>query len=161
MHSRIFQVSSSPIRKDERDIPDYFYDNSSDFADYIGDEIEGSDRKDDIKYLSETLSDLFDLDKSGLVLVYKGGMDVFKRQWADAIRKAAEAVVADNVLESTPRYTVRMMCNETHLESSYRFKIEGWTSYAAPMDDLIEWIAYKKFKPGKKLYIGAVIDYHF
>ena len=161
MHSRIFQVSTSPILVDERDTPCCFYENSSDYADYIGDAIEGKERKDDIKSLAETLGDLFDLDKTGRCLVYKGGMDEFKREWAETIRKAAEEVTGDNILESSPRYTVRMICNETHLSCSYRFKIEGWTSYAAPMDDLIEWIAYKKFKPGKKLYIGAVIDYHF
>ena len=52
-------MSSKPIKKYDYAIPDYFYENSSDFADYIGDEQKGDDRKEDIKRLAEVLHDLF------------------------------------------------------------------------------------------------------
>lgn len=163
-HSRIYQVSSKRIAKDDYASPDDFYENSGDFADYIGDRIDDEeDRKEDIRHLAETLSDLFDLSDDGNALVYKGdeAMKKFKQDWADAIRKAAQEITADNVLESSPRWKVRFICNETHLQTSRRVNIEEWNGYAGPMDDLIEWVAYKKFKAGKKIYIGAVIDYHY
>ena len=162
-HSRIFQVSIQPIEVDEYATPDNFYENSGDFADYIGDEVEGDKRKEEIRYLAEELEDLFDLSDDGNALVYKGAdaMRKFKQEWADAIRKAAQEITADNVLESSPRWTVRSICEETHLQTSRRVSIEEWNGYAGPMDDLVEWIAYKKFKAGKKIYIGAVIDYHY
>ena len=163
-HSRIYQISSKRIAKYDYATPDDFYENSGDFADYIGDRIDDKDdRKGDIRRLAETLSDLFDLSDDGNALVYKGdeAMKKFKEQWADAIRKAAQEITADNILELSPRWKVRTICNETHLQTSRRVSIEEWNGYAGPMDDLIEWVAYKKFKAGKKIYIGAVIDYHY
>lgn len=163
-HSRIYQVSSKRIAKYDYATPDDFYENSGDFADYIGDRIDDKDdRKEDIRHLAETLSDLFDLSDDGNALVYKGdeATKKFKQDWADAIRKAAQEITADNILELSPRWKVRTICNETHLMTSRRVNIEEWNGYAGPMDDLIEWVAYKKFKAGKKIYIGAVIDYHY
>ena len=163
-HSRIYQISSKRIAKYDYATPDDFYENSGDFADYIGDRIDDKDdRKGDIRHLAEELGDLFDLSDDGNALVYKGdeAMKKFKEQWADAIRKAAQEITADNILELSPRWKVRTICNETHLMTSRRVSIEEWNGYAGPMDDLIEWVAYKKFKAGKKIYIGAVIDYHY
>ncbi len=160
MHSSIYQVSIQPIEVDDYAKPDYFYDNSNDFADYIGEEWTGDNRKEDIKWLAHTLSDLFDLDETGEILVYKGGMDVFKEKWTAAIHKAAEEVTDDNVLESMPRWYAKNVCEKTHLYSDYRFSIENWNDYPNPLDELIEYVA-DKMKPGDKLYIGAVIDFHF
>ena len=162
-HSRIYQLSSHPIKKEDYEIPDSFYENSSDFADYIGDEQTGDNRKEDIEYLADRLSGLFSLDEKADALVYKGGkaMQKFKEAWADAIRNAANEITADNVLESSLRWKVRSICRETHLQTPLRVKIEEWNGWAGPMSDLIEWTAYKNFKKGKKIYVGSVIDYHY
>lgn len=163
-HSRIYQISSKRIAKDDYASPSDFYDNSSDFADYIGDEIEDEDdRKEDIGQMADTLSDLFDLSDDGTALVYKGAeaMKKFKQEWADAIRQAAQEITADNVLVSHPRWKLRSICEETHLRSSCRVSIEEWNTHASPMDELIEWVDYKKFNTGKKIHVGAVIDYHY
>lgn len=163
-HSRIYQISSKRIAKGDYASPSNFYENSSDFADYIGDEIEDEDdRKEDIRHLADTLSDLFDLSEDGKALVYKGeeAMNAFKQKWADAIRKAAQEITAENVLESSPRWQVRSICEETHLQTSRRVSIEEWNGYAGPMEDLVGWVAFSKFKAGKKIYVGSIIDYHF
>jgi hypothetical protein len=163
-HSRIYQISSKRIAKDDYASPSDFYNNSSDFADYIGDEIyDEDDRKEDIKHLADVLSDLFDLSDDGNALVYKGkeAMKKFQQEWADAIRQAAQEITAENVLESSPRWKIRSISEETHLQTSRRVSIEGWNTCASPMDELIEWVAYRKFKAGKKIYVGAVIDYHY
>lgn len=161
MHSRIFQVSIQPIEVDDYAVSSDFYDNSGDFADRIGDEQEGGDRKNDIGRLADTLKDLFTLDEDGETLTYKGeaAMAAFKQAWADHLREEAAKVTADNILEWQPRYEVRRNCEETHLHTDYRFKIENWEDYAGPCNDLIEYVA-DKMKEGEKLYIGAVIDYH-
>ena len=160
MHSRIFQVSNKPIDKDDYAIPEHFYDCHSDWADYIGETQDDNDRKSDIKALSCLLRDMFDLDESGEALVYKGGIDAFKEEWAAAIREAAKAVTADNVLDWHQHYDVCHACKDTHLNVSYRFSIEGWSTYANAIDELIRFIAYK-LKEGDKLYFGSVIDYHY
>lgn len=88
------------------------------------------------------------------------GMQVFKNEWANAIVRAASAIKPENILEWQPRYDVRRICEDTHLRTSYRFYIWGCNDYAAPCSELIEYIA-DKMKQGDKLYIGAVIDYHY
>lgn len=163
-HSRIYQISSRRIAKGDYASPSDFYDNSSDFADYIGYEIEDEDdRKDDISHLADALSDIFDLSDDGKALVYKGeeALKKFKQEWADVIRQAAQEITADNVLESQPRWILQSICEDTHLRSSRRVSIEEWNGHAGPMGDLIEWVASSKFKAGKKIYVGAVIDYHY
>ena len=140
-----------------------FYDNSSDFADYIGDEIDGSDRRENIGYLADTLSDIFDFDKRSCVLVYKGeeAMKNFKVEWVAAIREKAEVLTADNILDWHKRYQLEKLCCKTHLDICYRFCIVDWCGgVAEPMEDLIGFVA-QKMKKGDKLYVGAVIDYHF
>lgn len=140
-----------------------FYDNSSDFADYIGDELDGSERREDIGYLADVLSDIFDFDKRSRVLVYKGekAMKKFKGEWAAAIREKAEVLTADNILDWMARYQVEKLCRKTHLDISYRFSIVDWAEGVdEPMEDLICFVA-QKMKKGDKLYVGAVIDYHF
>lgn len=161
-HSRIFQVSIQPIEVDGYATSSDFYENSGDFADYIGDEQEGDDRKEDIGDLADTLRDLFTLDEDGETLTYKGetAMAAFKQAWADRLREEAAKVTAENILEWMPRYDVRRTCEETHLRTSYRFYIDGWNDCADSCDDLIEYVA-DKMKEGDKLYIGAVIDYHY
>ena len=118
-HSKIYQISSKPIAEDEYASPSDFYENSGDFADYIGDEMKGDDRRECIESL------------------------------------------ADTVLQHTPRYTVKAMCDETCLDTAKRFAIKGWCEYASPADELIEYVAGMKMRKGRKLYIGAVIDYHY
>lgn len=163
MHSRIFQVSIQPIEVDDYAVSSDFYDNSGDFADYIGDEKEGNDRKEDIGNLADTLKDLFTLDEDGETLTYKGetAMEAFKQAWADHLREEAAKVTADNILDWYSRYGVCAICEETHLYTNYRFKIENWNGdFADAASELISYVA-AKMKEGDKLYIGAVIDYHF
>ena len=162
-HSRIYQIAKHPIGRDKYSESGDFYDNGHDFADYIGDEREGDDRKEDIEALADTVSDLFTLDKEHDALVYRGedAMMAFRKAWADAIHKQAAEITADNVLDGTLRYHVRATCNETHLRTPRRVCIEDWNGYAGPMDDLVEYTAYEKLKAGDRLYIGAVIDYHY
>lgn len=162
-YSRIYQIAKHPIDVDDYATSGDFYDNSHDFADYIGDEQKGDDRKEDIESLAQVVSDLFTLDKEHDALVYRGddAMRAFRKAWADALHKAAAAITADNVLDYMGRWEVKALCDDTHLRTSYRVCIEDWAGYAGPMDDLVEFIAYEKLKAGDRLYIGAVIDYHY
>ena len=161
--SRIFQVSIQPIAVDDFAQSSDFYENSGDFADYIGDEQEGDERKEDVKHLAHTLRYLFTLDEGGDTLTYRGekAMEAFKERWATAIGDAAGKVTAANILDWQLRYDVKRVCEEAALYTSYRFKIEDWNGdYADTPAELISYVA-SKMKEGDKLYIGAVIDYHY
>ncbi len=160
MHSSIFQVGIQPIEVDDYVSQENFYDSFDDFADYIGEEWTDDNRKDEIRWLAGTLSELFDLDETGEALVYKGGMEAFKEQWAAAIREAAQEVTGDNILELMPRWKTRAACKKTHLCCDYRFSIQDCSSYPDSLDGLIGYVN-GKMKPGDKLYVGAVIDFHY
>lgn len=160
MHSKIFQISKSPIDKEDYASPCYYYDNSDEFADYIGDEEEGEFREDCIKYLAKWLSDLFSYD--GKAFVYKGkdALQEFKRKWAEAIKDLASGLTADNILSDGNINKLKALARETHLDTSFRFDIEEWNGWAGPMHDLIDYAEYN-LKSGDRIYIGAVIDYHY
>lgn len=160
-HSRIFQLGLKPIKKEDYASSEQFYDNSHDFADYIGDEVEGAERKEDIGRLADTLKDIFTLDAKNDALVYKGesAMSAFKAEWAAGIAKAASVINGRNVVESHHRHEVEKVCDCTHLNTGFRFKIEGWSDYAGTAAELVSYVA-SEMKHGAKLYVAAVIDYH-
>ena len=160
MHGRIFQISTKPINKEDFYTNDYFYDNSSDFADYIGNEIEDEERERDIKVFADLISDVFTL-KGKDVLVFKGtdALNGFLKVWVDKIKGAALDLDTNNILRLSTLYNIRSLTENTHLASYYRVALED-DGYASPLAALFINMA-ESLKEGDCLYIGAVIDYHF
>lgn len=162
MHSCIFQVGTKPIPEYNFCQPEDFYENSSDFADYIGEKYTGEERADCIKELAKELEEIFTFDEKELSFTKKekAAFDKFLEKWVKAIKDSAVKIDKSSVLRSTNRYEVESACNETHLMSCFRFVIEYYSvGYAAPMSELIQYVS--DMRKGRKIYIGAVIDYHF
>lgn len=157
MHSKIFQIGLMPIKEDEFVSPSGFYENSSDFADYIGEEFCGKDRLESIEYLAESLSELLDYKGDG-ILVYKG-MGTFLTEWVNAIQDKADSLLTDNILQDVNLYRIKHLTDRTHKDLNYRFYLDEWNGWAGPASDLIEFL--NTLKEGTLLYVGAVIDYHF
>lgn len=160
MHSNIYQVSIQPIEVDDYSMSGDYYDNSDDFADYVGDELDEDEREDAIRHLASTLRDIFDLDEKDMTLVYNGKIKEFKEKWAAAIHDAESAINADNVLAAELRYKLEKLCNKTHLDTDYRFDNVDYCE-GLP-DDPASLIAFvsQSMKKGDKLYIGQIVDYH-
>lgn len=158
MHSKIFQMGLKPISEDNYVQPDYFYEGMECFADYIGDEMTGNDRKECIEWLAEELGSLFDLNKEEDVLVFKG-MGTFVTEWNNAIKNAANDL-QDGVLCRRILNEINYLEECTHLHCDYRFFIEGWSWGSFPARNFIEYVN-DELKPGDKLYIGNVIDFHY
>lgn len=156
MHSRIYQIGLKPFDPEDYATPEWFYDNSSDFADYIGDEITGEARLQNIKCLQDEFKEIFDLE--GETLVFKGLGDFIQR-WNEYIKSLTKQL-EDNKYNHFLMYEIGSATKETHLETSFRFYIEDWNGYPAAAEDLIDFL-YNQVNSGDKLYIGAVIDYHF
>lgn len=156
MHSNIFQLSNKPISEENILGSGYFYDNSSDFADYIGDEYEGEDRAVKIRWLAEEFPEIFDID--GEVLIYKG-LGNFLKEWAEKIQEIANGLTEGNILKGMNLYRMKSITERTHHSINSRFFIEDWNGYAGDCADLISWLA--TLDVGTRIYVGAVIDYHF
>ena len=162
MHSKIFQISNKPIDKDDYQDPETYYDNSGDFADYIGDEITGEEREEAIGYLADLLKDVFTHEGGG-VFCYEGkeAMQAFKQAWADELRRQAGLLTPENLFKSQRLYNIRKITEETHLGTSYRVDIKDWTGdISYPFGELFEY-ANSQIKAGDRIYVGAIIDYHY
>lgn len=162
MHSNIYQISSSPISEDEYASPSYYEDNSNDFADYIGDEYEGDEREEKIENFGSLISDVFTKKDVG-VFEYKGAeaLRKFKQAWLDELKRQTAALTPDNLLKENNLFRIGELTKETHLNASSRVDIEDWGGGVAyPLGDLFEW-AENKLKKGDRIYVGAVIDYHW
>lgn len=160
-HSKIFQISDKPITPDEYSSPADFYEDSNDFADYIGEEEDDEDRNKCIGYLADLIKDVFTYLGDG-VFAYKGeeALRKFKQEWLAEIQRLTDKLTTDNMQKEQNLYRLSVATERTHLDSHYRMKIEPWNSYAAPVSDLFEW-AENCLKEGDHFYVGAVIDYHY
>jgi len=162
MHGKIFQIDTKPISRDEYVSPEEFYDNSSDFADYIGDEVtDRQARKDYVGYLAGDLKGVFKpAGKDCLVYLGKEALRKFLQDWADDIKAKAAELTADNILKQERLYKIRATTKETHRRTDYRVYIDEWNGWAGPFEGIIEWAA-NQLKEGDKIYVGAIIDYHY
>lgn len=156
MHSNIIQISKNPIEKEELVNPIDFYENSSDFADYIGDEKDEEQRQEVIEWMAEDFDGIFSLEGDHLVF---NGLGDFTKRWYDYIRERTSQL-KDGEVDDMKLYKIKTAVERTHLEIYSRFYIENWNGYAAPMEDLVDYLK-NRMKQGDKLYIGAIIDYHF
>ena len=162
MHSKIYQIANKPIDKEDYQSPETYYDNSGDFADYIGNEYEDEDRDEAIEYLADLLKDVFE-HKGGGEFRYKGkeAMEKFMQAWADGIKAMADKLTADNLFKNQRLFNLRCITEETHLGTSYRVDIADWAEGVAyPFGELFEYAA-SQLKKGDCIYVGAVIDYHY
>lgn len=161
MHSKIYQISNKPIDKEDYKSPSTYWDNSGDFADYIGDEYEDEDRDEAIGYLADLLEDVFE-HQGGGEFRYKGeeAMRKFKQAWADELRWQAGLLTPENLFKNQNLYKIRATTKETHLRSSCCVDIAGWAEGVAyPFGELFEYAA-SQLKAGDRIYVGAIIDYH-
>lgn len=162
MHSNIYQISSRPISEDEYASPSRYYDNSDDFADYIGDAYEAEEREDGIENFAGIIKDVFAY-KGGGEFVYKGkeAMRKFKQQWIGELQSKVAALTPDNLFKVQNLFSIKQLTENTHLDVSSRVDIAEWCGGCAyPLGELFEW-ADSQLKKGDRIYVGAVIDYHW
>lgn len=158
MHSNIIQISKNPIDRENWVTPSDFYEDTMHFADYIGDTKGERDRKGVIEWMARDFG-LFDIDGETLVLKGDSEIDKFIHDWNECIRNLASKL-NDKAVDDIALFKVRKATEETHLGVCSRFYIEDWNGYAGTFSELVEYVT-KRMKQGDRLYIGAVIDYHF
>lgn len=162
MHSNIYQISSKPICPDDYASPDMYYDNSSDFADYIGDAYEGEEREECIENFGRIISDVF-TNKGDGVFEYKGkkAMHKFKQAWADELMRKAAELTPDNLFQDMRLFRLGQLTEKTHLGVASRVDINDLADGVAnPHGELYEY-ADSQLKKGDCIYVGAVIDFRY
>lgn len=160
MHSRIFQISTTRVDKDNYLNEDTLQQGDGSFYDYCA-EIDDKERKQNIADLVEYAlpKGIFELTSDDTIR-YNGGVEQWKEEFVANIRKKAEAITTENMLEWGPVYYLKEALKNP-LDTDYHFYLdgEGCQSYAEQSFAFMEFAC--NLEPGTTLYIGGVIDYHF
>lgn len=156
MHAKIFQLDTKPICPDCYIDPDYFTDVFIRGCDYICDAVGNPvDRHIFTEAMVNTLHPIFALEEE--TLVYQG-CNSFMEKWIEAIKEKAIHLNESNFFDETAR--MARIIEETSALSASKFYIEDWNEGAATPYELIQF-CQRKLKPGERLYIGSIIDYHY
>lgn len=127
MHSRIFQISTEPIDKENYLNEDTLQQGDGSFYDYCS-EIDEEDRKEDIANLVNHAlpKGMFELISDD-TMRYNGGIEQWKEEYVANIKKRANALTADNMLEWGSTYYLKQAV-ENPLDVAY---ISIWMAMAA------------------------------
>ena len=152
MHSKIYQISSMKLGRDEYvKAISFDYDEISFFADYVDD----VDR-DEEKGLLEDFDTLFEgiFSRKGRTITLLD-TSAFIEEWRGAIRKCADNI---DFTDWISLYQLKELVKRTHKESNTML----YTDYAGfeYFGGFVQRL-YAAHKPGDKFYIGGILDYHW
>ena len=107
MHSRIFQISTEPIDKENYLNEDTLQQGDGSFYDYCS-EIDEEDRKEDIANLVNHAlpGGMFELISDD-TMRYNGGIEQWKEEYVANIKKRADALTVDNMLKWSSTYYLK------------------------------------------------------
>ena len=169
MHSRIFQISSKPIDRDDYITDDRYYNSFVGYiADYVS-TVSDSDIKDELKWLKSALgnSAKFSDDLRSFVIIDK--QEYFKYSYDRFIE----------LLDKLRNTTFKEFCDESvfysdgygntsldllfeHLKCAYDDKFSFYFDDNDEYSGLMTINGFmRKCSDGDMFYTGAVIDYHF
>lgn len=156
MHSRIFQVSTEPIDRDEyiteSDYWDHWFTNS--IADYTSDRC---NRADDIEWLKDCYEEKgieFGKDGSGEFLIIRNKVKYFEKAYGRF----------QELLEQIGKYDMFHFINgidemwslKNEYEEKFGFYMDTDDNGLITLDNFV-----RTYPENVKLYIGGTIDYHF
>lgn len=161
MHSHIVQIENHPVTEDERMREDVFYDYLGDIpADYV-DEI---DKEDEEEFVNDTLPRLLPQSMfkcEGREITFLGGDVSWMEDWQNKIReelaKGNPSKLVKGGLPFLYLYKVKKaVTNALDIDTRFYCNEDGYCQEST------EFIFDRlHLEPGTKLYVGAVIDYHY
>ena len=159
MHSRIFQLSETPIAKDEY-VSEYEYHDhwfSREIADYVDGD---TDRIEDIDLLKSCVCGIeFGCDEDGEFLIVKSREQYFAKSFKAFVNYLEAVTRQCNINNFTDG--IREMWN---LNDVYDNKFGFYVDFTKVTDRYNDLVSFDNFvrtsKDGDKYYIGATIDYH-
>ena len=155
MHSRIFQVSTTPISEDdyitESDYWDHWFTRS--IADYVN---ENTERYDDIQWLIDCYfirGIEFGTDDCGEYMIVKSKEKYFQNAF-NRFQELLDKIKTYN-LEDFIEGISEMWSLKNEYEEKFGFYIESEENGLTTIDDFI-----RGCNVNEKYYIGGTIDYH-
>lgn len=157
MHSRIIQLSTKPIDKDNFLSESLFYDGFvGTIADYVD---ENTDREKDIKWFVEFLNRFpctYNNDEKSIVF-HKDFKEKYFEEKYKLFKKASENITLDDFCgnkNSTKIYDISSLINDRY--GFYVYFEDDYSLYT-----LDEFVRYNLEKREEKYYFGNTIDYHY
>jgi len=151
-HSRIYQISTNPIDKDDYitacSLDPWIYEPLGDYAD----DLPESQLQKELEDFDKLFEGIFKRD--GRVLTFLG-CDQFIEDWREDIKRKANNI---DFTKWMSLWELRATLKRTHYDSYAIFTSDDCTS-----DDFAHFIEglYQGHKPGDKFYIGGILDYHY
>lgn len=162
MHSNIFQISDRPIEAD--DIIGIDRVTAGDMAsiDYTQ-EVSVAERKAKIRILVESIlpKGMFALCEDGETIAYTGGFTEWRKSYISNIRAKAEDIDEGNVMKWIgPAYQLKKAILNP-LDTNFLFVTDFCDGCGLAERSRELMILVGNLQAGERLYIGAVLDYHF
>ena len=160
MHSRIYQISKTPVDMDDYIDEEKYYDHW--FTNSVADYVDGdTDRDDDIEWLKDCYEKKglsFGQDDNGEYFIVEDKTKFFEANFEKFQKELKE--LSEKTLDD-------FMSGESNM-SLYRLKSSYDDELGFYVDDRNEYhgvVTFDRFMRcstvGEKYYIGATIDYHF
>ena len=162
MHSIIFQISDQPITREERIGIDHIEAGDMTSLDYAY-EVSEEERKESIHDLVERIlpKGMFTLGEDGDTLAFQGGFTEWRKRYLDTIRCKVEDIDEENVMQWVgPAYQLqKAILNPLATDTLFVTDFANNYGLAERSRELMTMIG--NLPTGERLYIGAVVGYHF
>lgn len=159
MHSRIFQITTKQVEKENYLNEFTLFQGEHSMIDYC-DEIDDEEREANIECLVGSVLPKGMFTRMGAnVIRYNGGMQQWKEEAIAKIKEKLAAITPDNYF-GIDLYRLKKAV-ENPLDTAYLFytDAESTQSWAKESYDFMDFVS--RLEEGTLLYIGGVIDYHF
>lgn len=159
MHSRIFQITTKQVEKENYLNEFTLNQGENSFIDYC-DEIDDEEREANIVCLVGSVLPTGMFTRIGAnVIRYNGGMEQWKEEAIAQLKEKLAAITPDNYF-GLDLYRLKRAV-ENPLDTAYLFYTSetGNQSWAEESYEFMQFVS--RLEEGTLLYIGGVIDYHF
>lgn len=162
MHSTIYQIAERPIRPDEYADVDNI--EAGEMASiFYAREAEKSERAERIKILVERVlpKGMFTVSPDGETLTYKGGFTEWSRKYTASLLEKASVINETNVFKYIgPAFQLqKAIVNPLDTDCLFITTFCDCSGTAERSRELMRLIG--NLQIGARLYIGAILDYHF
>ena len=159
MHSRIFQITTEYVQKEEYISESDFWEHwfVGNIADYVSDDVDRAEEILNLRQYFESMKVAEFSEDNSFKLLTDGKVKYFKtefKRFSESVKKAADVNLEE--------FASGAKCEDLvfNIKSSYCDKFGWYVSSeefgTIPMDEFI-----RSAEPGKRYYIGGVLDYHW
>lgn len=159
MHSLIIQLDEKPV-----DSKNWLRESDLDDIDYIDyvDPCYGKGRIEAFEHFVKCVlpQEMFTVEQEDecFCLIYKGGVAEYSKRWLQRLRDKVNVLTPENVFRFPALDEIKRVLSRALGDTL--FVMNGWTDRYP--EESTEFLAYlSTLKPGTKLYVGALFDYHF